>query len=54
METRGLSYVNMERVDNMFENVIGNSDDDKNWVKFANTDMDEGEDDDAYNLMDVE
>lgn len=50
--------MNVESVDNVagnvFENVIGNVDDDRNWVEVGNRDMDEGDDDDACNLVDVE
>lgn len=50
--------MNVESVDNVarnvFENVIGNVDDDRNWVEVGNRDLDEGDDDDACNLVDVE
>lgn len=58
METRGLSYLNVESVVNVIgkcaQKVIGNADDDGNQVKFGNRDQDEGKNDDACNLVNME
>ncbi|KAI6707588.1 hypothetical protein NL676_010550 [Syzygium grande] len=58
METGGMFDVNKESVDNVadnvFENVIGNIDDDKNWLEVGSRDLDESDGGDACNLVDIE
>ncbi|KAI6675247.1 hypothetical protein NL676_003153 [Syzygium grande] len=58
METGGMFEVNKESVDNVadnvFEIVIGDVNDDRNWLEVGNRDLDESDGDHACNLVDVE